>query len=179
MRFVFIVCIFMINFLFANDIDTIRSWIANKNYIRLCTNNVFDLANKNKDEGLLSAYAEACLQTDFINKLSAVVVLLRQTKEGRENAVYYSTILYKKKLLHLSMVDGIDISSIKLPKTDYVLSYIYDAYVDKKYKFENGVYYFEFGANIYTINIVNENGYDKLILKSYIGDKLLSTKSYW
>lgn len=178
MKFLLIVFVF-INCVFAVNMEDVKTWINNKNYAKLCHNNVFDLASKNKDEGLLSVYADACLQTDWVNKLSSVVILLRQTKEGRQNAVYYSTILYKKKLLYLSMIDGIDISGMFLPKTNYILSDIYDAYVEKKYELKDGVYYFYFGANTYTVSIVNENGYDKLVLKSYINDKLISTKSYW
>lgn len=176
--FLFSFFIFSLN---ALDIDKLEYYIANKQYAKVCNNNIYNIAMKNQDDGILNLYAIACLRSDFINKLASVIITMRKSKEARDNAIYYSTILYKKKLLYSAIVDGVDISSIKLPKCDYILSDIYDDYVSGNYEQKGDEYYFKKdGQYKYILNTKYDLPYVKLII-NILDDNLniVEKKEYW
>lgn len=164
----------------AISLDEINKALESKKYSKVCNNSVYDLAVKNSDDGLLNLYAIACLKSDYINKLSAVIIALRNTKEARANAVYYSTILYKKKLLHSALVDNLNISSIKLPKCDYVLSDIYDDFINNNYTKENDKYIFSYNDKICELSLRVDKPFTKMVVKIFdLNNNLIDTKEYW
>lgn len=173
----------LIFFIFLNsyaiDIKEIQRNIELGKYSRVCNNNIFNTAIKNKDDGLLNLYAIACLKSDYINKLATVIISLRNTPEARANAVYYSTILYKKKLLHAALVDGLDIKGIVLPKCDFILSDIYDDYITGNYVNESGVYIFKYNENKVELSLKKESEITKMVLKIYVNNQIKEVKEYW
>lgn len=177
----FLIFSFLFLQLNALDIDKLEDYIIKEQYAKVCNNNIYNIAMKNQDDGLLNLYAIACLRSDFINKLAPVIITMRKSKEARDNAIYYSTILYKKKLLYSAIVDGVDISAIKLPKCDYVLSDIYDDYVSGNYEKKGDNYYFKKdGKYKYLVNTKYDLPYVKLIV-NVLGDNLniIEKKEYW
>ncbi|MBZ7986054.1 hypothetical protein AVANS14531_06875 [Campylobacter sp. Cr9] len=165
---------------FAINIADINKAIANKEYSKVCNNSIYDIAIKNKDDGLLNLYAIACLKSDYINKLSAVIIALRNSKEARANAVYYSTILYKKKLLHSALVDGLNINAIKLPKCDYILSDIYDDYISQNYTKQDDKYIFSYNDKIYELSLKEDKPFTKMVVKiKSLNNEILDVKEYW
>lgn len=165
---------------FAISLADINKAIENQEYSKVCNNLVYDLAVKNQDDGLMNLYGIACLRSDYINKLSAVIIALRNSKEARANAVYYSTILYKKKLLHSALVDNLNISSIKLPKCDYILSDIYDDYISGNYIKENDKYIFRYNDKIYEMSLRFDKPFTKMVLTILnSNNQILEVKEYW
>jgi hypothetical protein len=90
-----------------------------------------------KDEELLSLIGDACIRVDYINPLGDVIKGLISTKDFRENASYFATILLQKKLLYQFMNDDIDISKLRLPRTSYILSVVFENITKGNYKLLN------------------------------------------
>lgn len=165
---------------FAFGLDSINKAIEDGNYSKVCNSVIYNLALRNGDDGLLNLYAIACLKSDYINKLSDVIIKLRNSKEARSNAVYYSTILYKKKLLHAALVDGLDISAIKLPKCDYILSDIYDDYINNNYTKESGKYIFNYNKLKYELSLKEDLPFTKMVLTIIDeNNNIKEIKEYW
>lgn len=64
--------------------------------------NVCELGFKNfiaysKDEEYVSLYSFACLNVDYIDRLSVPITTLKFSQEARSNAAYFSIILMQKK----------------------------------------------------------------------------------
>jgi hypothetical protein len=103
----------------------------NQNYKKVC---IYGAASNSKDESILSLVASACLKVDSINPLGTIIKKLVSTPKYRENASYFATILLQKKLIYQFMNDGIDLSEIRLPRTSYILSVVFENLVKKNYK---------------------------------------------
>ncbi|PSM52704.1 hypothetical protein CBLAS_0818 [Campylobacter blaseri] len=171
---------FAVNMLFSITIDDIKNWDKLDQYNRICQSEVRDIFIEKQNISMANIYANACLKMDKVNELIIPIVMLYKTKEERENASLYATVLFQKKMLYLSLVDGFDISFIKTPKVDYILSIIFDKYVNKDYIKNNGIYKFildkENSCNLF---IKNEDGIDKMIIALYRNEKLISIKKFW
>ena len=107
-------------------------------------------------------------------------VMLYKTKEARENASLYSTIIFQKKMLYLALCDGVDISYIRTPKINYILSEIFDKFTEKAYVKKSDTYVFtlESGERA-ELFIKEEEEVKKMVVALYTGDKLSSIKIYW
>ncbi len=146
-----------------------------KQYNQLCTLGFKNFLSIQKDEEAISLYAFGCLYDDKIDNLAIPVILLKNSKEARANAAYFSTILMQKKLLQHSLIDGYKIASLNLPNTDYILSNVFHLYSNlKKYK-KNSTYFFTDKKNIkisYKLyfkkkSIIIEEYYDNILLKKH------------
>ncbi len=179
---ILILLLILVNITFAKTLDDIKNLYANGKYSKACTlSGGLYMAYKD-DEVFLNLFADSCLKSDMLNRMILPIVKLYKTKAARENAVYFSTILYQKKLLYHALCDNVDISYINLPKTDYILSKIFDKYVKKKYNFENGSYWFsdDFNINIkYKLSIEQTNGIKKMYLRTFKKNKKIKTRIYW
>lgn len=165
---------------FAFSLDSVNKAIEDGKYDKVCNSSIYNLAIRKNDDGLLNLYAIACLKSDYINKLSDVIIKLRNSKEARINAVYYSTILYKKKLLHAALVDGMDISVIKLPKCDHILSDIYDDYISNNFVKDNDKYIFSYNNLKYELSLKEERPFTKMVLKVIDeNNNIKEVKEYW
>lgn len=125
-------------------------------------------------------YAKACLKMDKVNELVVPTVMLYKTKEARENASLYSTIIFQKKMLYLALCDGVDISYIRTPKINYILSEIFDKFTERAYVKKSDTYVFtlENGERA-ELFIKEEEEVKKMVIAIYAGDKLSSIKIYW
>ncbi len=169
----------------AIGLENISNWYKNKEFEKICSDEV---ASKlyykyRKDEDFVNVYAYACLQTDMINRLADPITKLRKTKQARANALYYATILYQKKLLHHAVIDSINKLPNNLPTTEYILSKIYDMYVNNEYKKVGNVYFFtdKDDKNIaYKMYIKNDkDGFTKLVIQTFENEKKIKTRLYW
>lgn len=94
--------------------------------------------------------------------------------------MYYSTILYKKKLLHSALVDGLNINAIKLPKCDYILSDIYDDYISQNYTKQDDKYIFSYNDKIYELSLREDKPFTKMVVKiKSLNNEILDVKEYW
>ena len=105
--------------------------------------------------------------------------LLGKKASDRKNSVYFLTILYQKKLLLNSILDKADISFVKLPKTNYILSDIFIKYVKKDFTKRKNVYLFKDDEDpkiTYKLSVQKMDGENKLFLKTFKGKILIKTR---
>lgn len=171
---------FVIASLFAVSADDVRNWDQIGQYNRICQESVRNLFIEEQSEVLANMYAKACLKMDKVNELVVPTVMLYKTKEARENASLYSTIIFQKKMLYLALCDGVDISYIRTPKINYILSEIFDKFTERAYVKKSDTYVFtlENGERA-ELFIKEEEEVKKMVIAIYAGDKLSSIKIYW
>ena len=171
---------FAIASLFAVSADDVRNWDQIGQYNRICQESVRNLFIEEQNDALANMYAKACLKMDKVNELVVSTVMLYKTKEARENASLYSTIIFQKKMLYLALCDGVDISYIRTPKINYILSEIFDKFTERAYVKKSDTYVFtlENGERA-ELFIKEEEGVKKMVIAIYAGDKLSSIKIYW
>ncbi|MSN96746.1 hypothetical protein F1B92_06150 [Campylobacter sp. FMV-PI01] len=177
---IFLMVFLVFDILFSLDIYDIKNLNDMGRYNRICQDNVRQFFVKNQDEVVANIYANACLKMDKINELIIPIVMLYKTQESRENAALYTTILFQKKMLYLALVDGVDISYIKTPKINYILSEVFDKFVAKDYVLKDNVYHINLDetkkADLF---IKDESGIKQLVINIYKNGKISSIKRYW
>ena len=166
--------------MFAVSADDVRNWDQIGQYNRICQESVRNLFIEEQSEALANMYAKACLKMDKVNELVVPTVMLYKTKEARENASLYATIIFQKKMLYLALCDGVDISYIRTPKINYILSEIFDKFTERAYVKKSDTYVFtlENGERA-ELFIKEEEEVKKMVIAIYAGDKLSSIKIYW
>jgi len=100
----------------------------NKKFEDVCDMGFDNFKENKRNEKFVSLYAFACLKSDYIDRLAVPTAVLKFSKEARANSAYFSVILMQKKLLYHALLDNYDLSSYKLPTTDYILSKVFDLY---------------------------------------------------
>ncbi|NOX16366.1 MAG: hypothetical protein GXP61_10170 [Epsilonproteobacteria bacterium] len=128
---IILVLLFCYNLSFAYTKNNIIDDYKNQKYKKVC---IYGTVSNSKDESILSLIASACLKIDSINPLGILIKKMVTTPKYRENASYFATILLQKKLIYQFMIDDIDLSGIRLPRTSYVLSIVFENLVKKNYK---------------------------------------------
>ena len=129
--------------LYADAKQNMFNLYQNKKYEDVCNIGFNNFQYYRQDEEYISLYAFACLKSDYIDRLSIPTAMLKFSREARSNSAYFSVILMQKKLLYHALIDNYDISSLKLPTTDYVLSKVFDLYVKLDVKEQRSFYLFE------------------------------------
>lgn len=109
----------------------------NKQYQKVCGLWAELIVANEKDENIFTAVGDACAKEDAINSLCGVIKHLIGTKETRESASYFATLVLQKKLIYQFMLDGINLQDLRLPKTDHVLSRVFDELARGNYTFDN------------------------------------------
>ena len=83
-------------------------------------------------------------------------------------------------MLYLSLVDNMDISYIRTPKINYILSEIFDKYVVKDYIKNNDKYIFNTdNGQKAELFVKEDSGIKKMVVLLYKNDKIDSIKMYW
>ena len=171
-----------VTFLTATQRDDIMNFYKNKNYKKTCLKGSDLFRKYRNDEEFLNIYAYSCLKEDMINGTVLPIAGLYRTKKSRENAAYFATILYQKKLLYHALVDDVDISYINLPKTGYILSVIFNKFVEKDYDYKSGVYWFndDNESSIkYKLSVEPHRNIEKIFLRTYKNGKIVKERTYW
>ncbi len=154
----------------------------NKQYEEACNFGFKNFSDNSKDEEYVSLYSFSCLNIDYIDRLSVAITTLKYSKEGRANASYFSTILLQKKLLYHAMLDDYDITSLNLPKTDYVLSKVFDFYTKKTDSEKKEYYIFEDendAALKYKLYILKDGKIDKVVIEEFYNSVSIKKHIYW
>jgi hypothetical protein len=151
-------------------------------YDRVCTMG-FDYFKKHKqDEQFVSLYAFSCLKSDYIDRLALPIATLKFSKEARANAAYFSVILMQKKLLYHALLDGYDLSSFKLPSTNYVLSKVFDLYTKLPKHNKKAFYLFKDPENsklIYKLFVTKEYNINKMVIEEFYDTIKIKRHIYW
>ena len=174
--------IFVVNFAFASSLSNIKQLFNDKKFTQVCRKSSAIYEDNKRNEEFLNMFAASCLKSDMINRMVLPIIKLYKTKEARENAVYFATILYQKKLLYYALSDDFDISYVNLPKTNYILSKIFDKFVKGEYNLKNGSYWFtDNGKNglTYKLSMEERNHVKKMYLRTYRNDKIIKVRVYW
>jgi hypothetical protein len=158
--------IFLAVFLSASIIDDYK----NKNYSAVC--NYQNIVTYKNNEKILSIIGEACVKTSDLYLLPFIVNYLKHSSIGRKNAIYFLVIFNEKKLLYTFLFDNFDISDFSFPKTNYILSIVFNAIKNKNYKKLGDVYLIKY-KNL-SIKMYKEN--DKMIIETFDNKKI---KRYW
>ncbi|MGG7048183.1 MULTISPECIES: hypothetical protein [unclassified Campylobacter] len=178
---VFVLFFVLFNALFALSISDVKMLFDEQKFEQVCSKSVENLCLKANDEALFSLYATACIKIHKINSLFLPITKLRQSPQSRENAAYFADILLKKKLLYHALIDNIDISYIRLSKSDYILSMIFDRFVKNDFKKEDDRYIFrEKNSDIfYELYADNSTKIPKIILTIHKNNKILEKIEYF
>ena len=133
------------SFLFSSNLSSLYKQYENQEYQKACDyGRKYLFKNANIDnEKYLTLYGLSCLETDKIERISIPMIHLKTTKNFRANASYFSTILLQKNLLFQALIDKKSIKDLHLPSTTFVLSKIFNLFIEEKFILNNGVYKFE------------------------------------
>ncbi len=177
-----LVLLLFISSLYSSDLEKIFGLYQSKKYKQACRLGlkIFDAHKKNSK--FLMLYGLSCLKADYIDRLAVPLTGLRYSKSERANASYFATILLQKKLLYHALLDNVDISDLKLPKTDYILSKVFDLYAKKRYKKADDKYYFVLKDKpgfMYVLYIENDGRVNKMIIEERLDDHIIKIHRYW
>jgi hypothetical protein len=168
--------------LYADVKQTVLTLYQNNKYEEACNLGFNNFQSYRHDEEYISLYAFACLKADFIDRLSIPTAMLKFSKEARSNAAYFSVILMQKKLLYHALIDNYNISSLKLPTTDYVLSKVFDLYAKLDVKEQRAFYLFEDEDDkklTYKLYVVKDERLSKVVIEEYYDSVTIKRHVYW
>ena len=175
--------IFIVTFSYANSLkQEMFGLYQNKKYKKVCRMGFSNLAKYKRDEEFISLYAFSCLYSDNIDRLSVPVTTLKLSEEARANAAYFSVILMQKKLLYHALLDGYQLSSLKLPTTDYVLSKVFDLYAKLGEHPKRSFYLFDDPSDkklSYKLYLEKNYKIPRMIIEEYYDTILLKRHIYW
>jgi len=179
----FILTLFLLNtMLYASKKQDMLSSYKNNNFKIACDIGYENFNSYKKDEEFVSLYALSCLKADYINRLATPIATLNASKESRANSAYFSVILMQKKLLYHSMIDGYDISSLKLPTTEYILSRVFDLYVKAIKNEKKDSYTFNDSKDSklrYKLYLIKDKNIQKVVIEEFYNSKMTKKHIYW
>lgn len=162
--------------------DTMFNYYQNKKFEKVCNIGHRVLDKNAKDEEFVSLYAFGCLKSDYIDRLTIPISLLKFTKESRSNSAYFSVILMQKKLLYHALVDKYELYKLELPSTDYVLSKVFDLYSKLGNHERRNVYFFEDKQNKkinYKLYLEKDGNLSKMVIEEFYDTMAVHRHVYW
>jgi len=181
MRYLLLISIFF-SVLQADIKTDLYHLYQDKFYEKACKVGLKQFQKYRKDEEFVSLYAFSCLKADQIDRLAVPISILKHSEEARSNAAYFSVILMQKKLLFHSLVDNYKLIELSLPKTDHVLSKVYDLYSKVDYQRKRSHYsYIDPDNNkiSYKLYIKNSNKDKKMVIEEYYDTIMTHRHVYW
>lgn len=169
-------------FLFSSNLSILYKLYEKQEYNKACNyafKYYYKKQNKNS-ENYLTFYGLSCLETNNLSRIATPMVALTKSEDARANASYFATILLQKQLLLQALIDEKPLGDVYLPKTNFVLSKVFDLFIIKKYTFQNNIYEFidehkkEFTYKLYMKK--NKKNTQYMILDIYKDEKF--TKRY-
>jgi hypothetical protein len=124
----------------ASNLSDIYKLYENQKYDKGCDYGEKYYTKNIDNEKYLTFYGLSCLETNSINRLAQPMVKLGGSRELRETASYFATILLQKQLMKQFLIDGKELGNLRLPKTDFVLSRIFNLFVKKEYSLKEDIY---------------------------------------
>ncbi len=166
--------------LFATTINEIKQDFKEKRYKMACdkASEVYKYYNDNSI--YLNLFAYSCIKAGFFSRVFLPIVNLTSSKEDRENATFYLTLLYQKNLIVEKILDNKDISNIILPETEDIISAIYRKFQKNEYiyKKEENLFYIQLKGKILEIGVITKEGENALFVNSYIDNQLINSIVY-
>ncbi len=182
MKKILVLLVFIASFAAASDMERLYGLYQDKKYKAACRLGLRMFNSYKKDPKFLMLYGFSCLKADYIDRLAVPMTGLRATKTERANASYFATILLQKKLLYHALIDNVDISNLTLPKTDYILSEVFDLFTKKRYKKIDDKYYFVSTQKpdlIYVLYIEKDGKINKMVIEERLDNHIIKAHRYW
>ncbi|WP_345992094.1 hypothetical protein [Sulfurimonas sp. HSL-1716] len=124
-NFVLICMLFFVNISAKTTEEFIKEF-KNKKYDIVCTDGLKQYYGGRQDELFISMVGIACANIDNINPLGTMQSKLVSTKESRETASYFASLLLSKRLIYQFMIDDISLKALQLPKSNHILSFVFE-----------------------------------------------------
>jgi len=178
----YLVLFILITNIYANVTKDMFSLYQHKKFKEACRLGFKHFDTYKKDEAAVSLYGFSCLKADYIDRLAIPITALKYSKEARANAAYFSVILMQKKLLYHALIDTYDISKLKIPTTDYVLSKVFDLYTKRESKKKQPFYIFTDPADpklSFKLYVVKDGYITKMIIEEFYDTMLKKRHLYW
>jgi len=166
----------------ANIKYEIYNLYKNKEYEQACKYGIKNFNSFKNDEKYVSLYAFSCLYSDYIDRLIVPTTMLRHSEEARANAAYFSIILMQKKLLYHAMIDNFELSSMKLPTTDFILSKVFNMYIELGKHKKREYYIFQDPKDkrmSYKLYLIKDQGITKIVIEEYYDTISVKRHTYW
>ncbi len=180
MRIIFLTLISIV--LSADVKENMFNLYQNEKYEEVCNLGHSWLDNNIRDEEFVSLYAFSCLKSDYIDRLSIPIAVLKFSEESRSNSAYFSVILMQKKLLYHALVDGYDLSRLQLPSTKHILSKVFDLYANLGEHEKRTVYFFNDKENPrinYKLYLVKDEKLSKMVIEEFFDKISIQRHVYW
>lgn len=168
--------------IYANTKQNMLNLYQNHKYEQVCNIGYDNFMKNKKDVQYISLYAFACLKSDYIDRLSTPIAMLKFSEEARANSAYFSVILMQKKLLYHALLDSYELHTVDLPTTDYVLSKVFDFY-SKIGKHEKRLFYLFEDVNdkklSYKLYLTKGQNIEKMVIEEFYDSILIKKHIYW
>lgn len=123
----------MITGLEARDITPFIKDFKAEKYSRVCEKGMIQYYRGYTDENFVSLIGVACAKVDRINILGMLQRSQVESKDSRENASYFSSLVLQKRLIYQFMVDDLSLESLRLPVSSHLLSRVFEKLSAKQY----------------------------------------------
>lgn len=163
--------ILMQSLLLAASKEDIYSLIKQKEFEKACLVGQY-IAKESSDGKFLIEYGKACMASDMIDQLSIPASKLNGSKSSREAAAIFATLQAQKKLLYLSLIDGVSLKNLRTPRINHPLSIVFEHISTGNYQSKNGIISVKDGQNEYNITALKEEKPPKLIITDKASGKI-------
>jgi len=117
----------------ARDISSFIKDFKAQKYNRVCEKGSRLYYGGYKDENFVSLVGISCAKVDRINILGMLQRNLVELPSSRENASYFSSLILQKRLVYQFMIDGLNLSHLKLPSSSHLLSRVFEQLSNENY----------------------------------------------
>ncbi len=176
----FLLFLFFFTLAFSEELDDFYGYYKSKDFGQSCEIGGRIFYDYRFDENFVQAYGFACLAVDNIGMIANVPRYLKKTKESRQNASYFSLIMTQKKLIYQAIIDELDLKGLSFPKTDHVLSKVFEKLSSGDYTKEGTTYILSF-QNGYVIKVdkIFDGEIYKVIINEYKNNSVIKKHLYW
>ena len=179
MKLFLILC--LASFLNADVKQTMLNLYQQKDFEASCNLGYKNFSHNREDEDYISLYAFSCLHANNLNRLSIPIYMLKKSRESRANSAYLSVIIMQKQLLFQALLDGYDFSGLQLPTTDYILSKVFDFYLELGVHQRKSFYIFTDKNDrklTYKLSLSKNNRSNKIIIEEFYDSTRISKHIY-
>lgn len=179
---IFLISILLLTSIYADAGSKLFQLYQDGAYQDACNHGMRTFHPNRKDESFVTLYAFSCLKADYIDRLAVPITVLKNSKEARANATYFSVILMQKKMLFHSLLDKSEIPELRLPTTDHVLSKVFDLYMQDDEKFDHDVHHYKDPSSperFYRLYVSHKGPVDKMIIEEFYDQMLTDRHILW
>ena len=177
-----LILLLLITTMYADVKQEMFGLYQNKKFAKVCTMGFDNFGKYKRDEEFVSLYAFSCLNSDYIDRLAVPTAVLKFSEEARANSAYFSVILMQKKLLYHSLLDGYELSELKLPTTNYILSKVFDLYTKLGKHDKRAFYIFQDPKDkklTYKLYLAKDYKITKMVIEEFYDTMLIKRHIYW